>query len=84
MRNRPRELSTAERLDACGDALYHVSELRENIRDLGDLRVEGYDAVLGDLVSLLELIETALRVAVNAEAQEEADELRREYERGLL
>lgn len=78
---KPRNLSNAERLDACGDALYHIGELRDNLRDLW---VEGYDGPLDDLAAQLEIMQVALEVAVTAEAQNEADELRREYERGLL
>lgn len=77
----PRKLSNAERLDACGDALFQISELRENLRDLW---VEGYDGPLDDLAAQLEIMQVALEVAVTSEAQNEADELRREYERGLL
>lgn len=77
----PRKLSNAERLDACCDALYYISELRYNLRDLW---VEGYDGPLDDLAAQLEIMQAALEVVTTAEAQNEADELRREYERGLL
>lgn len=79
--NNPRKLANAERLEICEDALYWIAQTKEAVRDLW---IEGFDCMLDDLERKLETMRDALEIAETSRAHEEADELRREYERGVL
>lgn len=74
-------LDLGEQYDATAEGIELVKDMR---RTFNDLRIEGFDGVLDDMTRQLEMRQVVIVCKLDRQERQMNDELRREYERGLL
>lgn len=74
-------LDLGEQYDATAEGIELVKDMR---RTFNDLRIDGFDGVLDDMTRQLEMRQVVIVCKLDRQERQINDELRREYERGLL